>query len=92
MIDATTGEELFILKGHSDQILCLAFSPDGKRIATGSFDKTVKIWDAATGQELLTLRGHSDIVTRVLFSPDGLRLVSRSADERMRIWDATPRP
>ena len=54
----------------------MAFSADGKRIVSGSEDKTVKVWDAATGQEVLTLKGHTGQVTSVAFSPDGKRIVS----------------
>ena len=69
---------LLTLKGHSGTVYSVAFSPDGKRLATGSGDRTVKLWDAATGQELLTLKGHSDNVYSVAFSPDGKRLATGS--------------
>ena len=49
----------------------VAFSPDGRRLASASEDRTVRVWDAATGQETLTLKGHTDFVTGVAFSPDG---------------------
>jgi len=66
----------------------VAFSPDGKWLATRSFDGTVKLWDAGAGQELLTLKGHSDVVHSVAFSPDGKRLASGSADRTVKLWDA----
>ena len=61
------------------QVLSVAFSPDGKRIVSGSDDGTIKVWDAATGQETLTLKGHSSAVNSVAFSPDGKRIVTGSA-------------
>jgi WD40 repeat protein len=92
ILDTTTGGEVLALRGHTSVVLCLAFSPDGKRIATGSGDLTIKLWDTATGQEVLSLRGHSAGVTSVAFSPDGHRLVSGSIDRTARVWDATPLP
>jgi WD40 repeat protein len=78
------------LAGHTNLIQELAFSPDGKRIASGSQDRTIKLWDAATGQEVLTLRGHTAPVWAVAFSPDGHRLASASHDGTVRIWNARP--
>jgi WD40 repeat protein len=66
----------------------VAFSPDGKRLVSGSFDQTVKVWDAQRGQELLTLKGHTGHVTSVAFSPDGQRIVSGSADSTVKVWNA----
>jgi len=80
--------ELMTLKGHGDSVLSVAFSPDGKRLATGSHDRTAKLWDAATGQELTTLKGHGITVTSVAFSPDGKRLATGSLDRTARLWDA----
>jgi WD40 repeat protein len=76
------------------------FSPDGKRLASASYDETVKVWDAQTGQELLTLKGHSGNVKSVAFSPDGSvafspdghRLASAWHGGTLKIWDATPLP
>ena len=67
----------------------VAFSPDGKRIASGSDDNTVRLWDADTGQPVgQPLTGHTDTVTSVAFSPDGKRIVSGSGDNTVRLWDA----
>jgi WD40 repeat protein len=66
----------------------VAFSPDGKRLASASNDRTVKVWEAQTGQEVLTLKGHAGAVYSVAFSPDGKRLASASY-QRVNVWDAS---
>ena len=86
-----TGQELHSLKGHTDGVRDVAFSSDGKRLASASWDGTVKVWDALTGQELLTLPIGADAGS-VAFSPDGHRLASGRRDGTVMIWDATPLP
>jgi WD40 repeat protein len=75
------------LRGHSDVIKSVAFSPDGQRIVTGSDDQTAKVWDAASGRELLTLTGHSDVIKFVALSPDGQRIVTCSVDRTAKVWE-----
>jgi eukaryotic-like serine/threonine-protein kinase len=74
--------------GHAG-LTGVAYSPDGRRIVTGSRDKAAKVWDAETGREIFTLAGHTDFVYRVAYSPDGRRIVTGSWDKTAKVWDAT---
>ncbi|MFM6248968.1 MAG: trypsin-like peptidase domain-containing protein, partial [Dolichospermum sp.] len=75
------------LTDHSDDVNSVAWSPNGRTLASGSSDKTIKIWDGRTGNLLRTLSGHSDSVLSVAWSPDGRTLASGSWDKTIKIWD-----
>jgi len=74
--------------GHGGQVNSVTWSPDQSKIASGSDDNTIKIWNAATAEHLGTLYGHAGSVNSVAWSPDGTKIASASADWTVRIWDA----
>ena len=86
---AASGKAILKLIGHEALVRGVAFSADGKRIASASWDRTAKVWDAQSGKLLLTLRGHTDRVQSVAFAPDGSRLATASEDKTVCVWDTT---
>ena len=75
-----------LLEGHAGAILHIVWSPDGRLLASGSADSTVRVWEAASGRERRKLEAHSDAVLSVAWSPDGRLLASGSDDNTVRLW------
>jgi len=76
------------LQGHEGDVFCVAWSPDGRRLATAGKDGTLRIWNSTTGQQLHVARGHTDEVTSVVYSTDGSRIYTGSEDGTIRCWHA----
>ena len=76
-MDAGTGQEIRIFKGHENSVATVAFSPDGARVLTGSWDGTARLWDTIVGKELRAFKGHEGEVMSLAFSPDRARLLTR---------------
>jgi WD40 repeat protein len=85
--DVGTGTETLQLVGHTSRVWSAWWSPDSRRLATGSDDGTARVWDVATGRETLKLAGHTAGVLPVAWSPDGRQLVTGGDDGTARIWD-----
>jgi WD40 repeat protein len=87
-VDTNWSPMLQTLEGHSEPVSAIAFSPNGKQLASSSHDRTVRLWDTVTGATLQLFQGHSDTMHAVAFPPDGKQLASCSSDETMWVCDA----
>lgn len=87
-LDCTLGD---LSSGHSEPVRCMAISPDGQFLVSGSDDRTIKVWNLKEEEELYTLVGHSASVTSVAISPDGETLASGSSDKTIRLWNLKTR-
>jgi eukaryotic-like serine/threonine-protein kinase len=81
------GQEIRRLSGHSGSVKCVAFSRDGKRLVTGSDDKSIRVWDAASGREVLRLGRHTAGINALTFVADTTQIASASKDQTVRVWD-----
>jgi dipeptidyl aminopeptidase/acylaminoacyl peptidase len=79
---------LYVYRGHNGEVKAVAWSPDGKRIASGFHDNTAQVWDAVGGGNAFTYKGHNGEVKAVAWSPDGKRIASGSSDKTVQVWDA----
>jgi WD40 repeat protein len=84
---AAEPKERGTLRGHTNEVLSIAITPDGKTLVSGSLDKTIKLWDLSTGTQRATLKGHSHSVHSIALAADGKTLASASRDGAIKLWD-----
>ena len=85
--DVEGGEELQILEGHTDSVMAVAVTPNGKNVISGSDDNTLRVWDVESGEELRRLEGHTSWVEAVAVTPNGKNVISGSYDNTLKVWD-----
>ncbi len=85
--DLETGKCRATLEGHTNDVVSVAVTPDGKTVVSASADKTLKVWDLETGRCRATLEGHTGSVVSVAVTPDGKAVVSGSSDKTLKVWD-----
>ncbi|KIM40859.1 hypothetical protein M413DRAFT_72500 [Hebeloma cylindrosporum] len=86
--DASSGDELKVLNGHTKVVTSVAFSSDSTHIVSGSWDKSLRVWDATSGAELKVLNGHTNYITSIALSANGTHIASGSWDKSVRVWNA----
>ncbi|MFX1253282.1 MAG: serine hydrolase [Promethearchaeota archaeon] len=89
LLDVTNGEIVRNFTGHTNAVSSVAFSTDGTRLVSGSWDKTVKLWDVTTGAEIRSFTNHTQIISSIALSPDDLTLASGSFDKTIKLWNVS---
>ena len=84
---APGGALLRTLRGHTDVVTALAMTPNSGQLVSGSYDKSLKVWNLLTGQSLRTLTGHEDVIWAIAVTPDGQQIISGSEDKTLKVWD-----